>query len=848
MNFRVYHLFFVLITLSLPAQELRLDYYLPNMAYDPIVPTPLQYLGFEVGEKHVSHDQLLAYMKALDLASDRISLAPYGRSHEGRELVCLTITSSQNHSKIEQIKRERRDLCDPNKKKPGNLSKLPAVTYMGYSIHGNEASGSNAALAVAYYLAAGESAELSALLENSIILLDPCFNPDGLQRFSAWVNSRSCQSIVSDPASDQYNEPWPRGRTNHYWFDLNRDWLVAQQPESIGRVAVFQDWHPNILTDHHEMGSNSTFFFQPGVPSRVNPITPKRNQELCAKIATFHADILSKNKVLFYSGENFDDFYYGKGSTYPDAQGCIGILFEQASSRGTAQDTENGLLSFPYTVRNQVLTSFSTLQATLKMRVELNEYLHDFYKNALEEAEKDPIKGYVFSNADRNFNGREFLSLLLKHNIKVTNLKREERINGLIFPANNAFFVSCAQAQYRLIKGIFSQPTSFQDSVFYDISAWTLADAFGLDWSSTNTELADPDAGLSLTSRYVPAFFAEAPYAYIIRPEAHELPKILGQLLKKGLLVKVATKAFTCEGGEYPAGSLLLPSAPQPLAPDSLMELMNNLQSTIPISGVSNGLTSNGPDLGSDNFRTVRLPKILLLTGDGVRPEDAGEIWHLFDIRYQMPVTHLNLSRLSNTTLSKYNVLLLADASPSSSSVEKIKEFVRGGGTLIATGASLRWLKSVELIDLDLREESSMTSSARLPYDGMENDQAAKRMPGAIFEGLLDLGHPICYGYSNRKLPLFLGDALYIEPVKNPYATPVQFSETPLRAGYVHPRQKKLLPSAAAVTVHSTGKGRIIGFAINPNFRGFWLGTNRLFANAVFFGDLIGMDATARKP
>ncbi|MCB0545634.1 MAG: zinc carboxypeptidase, partial [Saprospiraceae bacterium] len=291
-----------------PAQTApSLQYYLPDISYDTAIPTPAAVLGYEVGAWHVTHDQLLAYMRSLDQASDRISIVEYGRSHENRPLICLIITDPANRARLDEVKAARNRLVNPVAGALEVSADLPAVNYMGYSIHGNEASGSNAAMIVAYYLAAAQTPEVQNLLKNTVILLDPCFNPDGIQRFSSWVNSRRSRNGATDPVADEFNEPWPKGRYNHYWFDLNRDWIVAQQPETRGRVALFQEWHPNVLTDHHEMGSHSTFFFQPGVPSRVHPITPLRNQELTAQIAVYHAKKLSGEHVLFYSGENFDD-------------------------------------------------------------------------------------------------------------------------------------------------------------------------------------------------------------------------------------------------------------------------------------------------------------------------------------------------------------------------------------------------------------------------------------------------------------------------------------------------------------------------------------------------------------
>lgn len=828
-----------------------LEYYLPGVRFNPAIPTPASFLGFEPGEWHVSHDQLAGYMRELDRSSDRIAMTEYGRSHEGRPMLCLFITDPANHARLDAIKNTRRQLVDPAQSAALDVKNQPAVNYMGYSIHGNEASGSNAALIVAYYLAAAASSEVEQLLKNTVILFDPCFNPDGMQRFSAWVNSRRSLNGSADPAGDEFNEPWPRGRFNHYWFDLNRDWLVVQQPESRGRVALFQEWHPNVLTDHHEMGSNATFFFQPGVPTRVNPLTPARNQELTAKIATYHARLLSENRVLFYTEENFDDFYYGKGSTYPDAQGSIGILFEQASSRGSAQETANGLLTFPYSIKNQVLASLSTLKAVGDMRVELNEYKRDFFKQALTEGKKSEVKGYLFAD-NRDLPARALLDVLARHRIEVRSLAQDITVNDQVFHSGNAFWVPTEQPAYRLIEAIFNRRTTFQDSIFYDISAWTLPDAFGVLWAPVR--LRDIPAGwdhrqkpMGLTSRYGASVLSNPAYAYAIGAVGYEVPEVLAKLLRDGIRVKVAMKPFEADGQRFAAGSLVIPSEKQPFDENALLARMNNLGTELPVFPINNGLTAAGPDLGSSNFPVVRPPKVLMLTGEGVQPEAAGEIWHLLDTRYGIPVTMVNTERFSDINLLNYNALILPDGNYNKGPApDKIREFANNGGTVIASGGALRWLKNNNLCSIEFRN-TSFEVKGRRPYESYDEDRGARRMAGAIFDAELDLSHPLCFGYERPRLPMFLGDTIFIETTKNPYATPVVFSKEPLLAGYVHPKQKPLVANSAAATVGGLGKGRVICFAGNPNFRAFWYGTNRLFANAIFFGNLVSGEAVEKK-
>jgi hypothetical protein len=843
---------FLLCTLFFPAfvfaQNNSLEYYLPSMPYNSNIPTPSSWLGYNVGDWHATHDQLLGYMRALDAASDRITLQEYGRSHENRPLICLTISDPSNLAHLDEIKSLRQKWADPYNSDNIDPKKLPAVQYMGYSIHGNEASGCNAALLVAYYLAAGEGPEVTNLLKNTVVLFDPCFNPDGMQRFSSWVNSHKSHTISTDPSGDEYNEPWPKGRTNHYGFDLNRDWLVMQQPESKGRVAIFQDWKPNVLTDHHEMGSNSTFFFQPGVPSRANPITPEKNQELTAKIATYHAKLLSDNKVLFYTGESFDDFYYGKGSTYPDAQGSIGILFEQASSRGTAQDTENGVLTFPYSIKNQVMASLSTMQAVGDMRVELNQYLRDFYKSALVEARKSDVKGYVF--ADGTLPARLFLELLGNHHINVQNLSGNLTLGTQTFQSGKAFFIPTEQAQYRLVRAIFERTTTFKDSIFYDISAWTLPDAFGLEWSPVTTKdfkTSSDGPMLSLVSLRPPSLVGvEVPYAYTIQPEDYDVPKVLYALLQAGVRVRVAMQPFEADGHTYRQGTLVIAADRQTIGLTALTNMMGGFaQSGVAVGIIQNGLTASGPDLGSSHFQVVRLPKIVMLTGEGVNIADAGEIWHQLDTRYGMPLTMTETDRFSTLNLTKYNVLVLPDGNYNSLPIEKVKQFAQDGGTIIATGKAIIWLKNSGIAPVELRKRAD-DSLLQRPYQNMEEDKGAFAMPGAIFEAKMDLTHPLCFGYSKQHLPVFMGDTLFMKPGKNPYSTPVTLTAKPLLAGYVHPKIAPLAPNSVATIVYGIGKGRAICFPIDPNFRAFWYGTNRLFANAVFFGNLINGDSTEK--
>ena len=347
-----------------------MDYFLPNdVSFNENIPTPEQFYGQPLGEWHLTHDQILNYMKELARISNRVILQEYARTYENRPLVHVIFTSAENHENLDQLKALHKRYSEPGE----NITSdnVPLVVNLGYGVHGNESSATNSSVLTAYYLAAAEGDKIDKLLSHCIVLIDPCLNPDGFTRHSTWANMHQSSIANGDSNSRQFKEVWPGGRTNHYWFDLNRDYLLLVHPESVGRVAKFHEWLPNVVTDHHEMGYNSAFFFQPGVPSRNNPLTPENNYTLTHEIAAYHAKNLDKLGVAYFSEEQFDDYYLGKGSSYPDINSSVGILFEQAGFRGRVRETDNGIRELAYGIRNQFTVSLSTLEAAWDLKEKL---------------------------------------------------------------------------------------------------------------------------------------------------------------------------------------------------------------------------------------------------------------------------------------------------------------------------------------------------------------------------------------------------------------------------------------------------------------------------------------------
>ncbi len=842
----------LLVSLMINAQS-GLSYYLPTgIAYNPAIPSPSSFIGHEVGEWHVTHDKLMGYMKLLDGISERAVWEEYGKSWEGRPLGQLIITSEENMKRLEEIRLEHLKLSDPAVSKSVSTGGMPLIIKLGYGVHGNESSAQNASMLTAYYLVAGEGAKIDEILANAVILIDPALNPDGLQRHSTWVNMYRGNTLTTDPAGREFSEAWPGGRTNHYWFDLNRDYIMLQHPETIGRVEAFFRWMPNINNDHHEMGANSTFFFQPGVQSRNNPLVPSKNQELTAMIGKYHAKYLDSIGSLYYTEESFDDYYLGKGSSYPDIHGSIGILFEQAGVKGHLREVPGGVLSFPFAIRNQFTVSLSTIEAGIEMRSGLLDMQRDFYLSAVAEAEASAVKGYVFKTGDDRSAAGKFIENLLRHKIEVYSCGRNITKNGVTFSSTDSYFVPLKQKEYRFVRGLFEPATRFADTVFYDISTWVMPMAFNLGYSALNGAEATGMAGGKVTTPPMPSggvTGTENPYAWLFEWSDSYAPRALYMIQNAGLTARVAAKPFSAitETGEkkFSYGTVMVNSRGSLLPSDEIRSLMEKVaeECGITIHGVSTGLTPTGIDLGSNDFMALAKPSVLMLIDDGIPSDDAGEIWHLLDVRYGMQVTLMPSSRLASANLSRYNVMIIAgNPSVTQAAVDRVREWNRSGGTIIAYKGGNRWIAGNGFAEIDYIENASVPANAERRYADRSADRALHTIPGSIFLTKIDLTHPLCYGYSGEYLPVFKSESTAVKMTGNLYNTPIRYTATPLLSGYTSKENLARISNSVFASVQP-GPGRVISIYDDTNFRAIWFGTSKIFANAVFFGQTLRQES-----
>ncbi len=808
---------------------------------DESLPTPAAVLGFEPGERHPRHDQIVAYLQALAESSDRVMLEEIGRSHGQRPQILLTFASPERLADIEAFRAGRRAAA--------RRGEGPPVVWLGYSVHGNEASGASAALVMAWYLAAGRDERVGRWLDEMVIVMEPAINPDGIDRFAHWVNMHRGNHPSTDAADREHAEGWPNGRTNYYWFDLNRDWLPVVHPLSQNRLRHLQRWRPHVVTDHHEMGHNSSYFFQPGIPERSNPLISQANQDLTAVIAEFHSRALDAAGQPFYTRESFDDFYIGKGSTYPDVTGGIGILFEQGSSRGVVQDSVWGPRRFSETVANQVRTSVSTLDGALAHAEELLAYQRDFFADVRERAGDSGRAGWLLGDAGDPARAHAFIGMLLNHDITVHPVTEAVEIEGRSHGPGSAWAIPAHQDAWLLIKSMFEAETEVGIETFYDVSAWPMAMAHDLPLATVRRL---PSIGEALLERPVhrPAAVETGALAWVVPWNQYRADALLAALLDDGYRVQALSKPLTARvpagNKAFGRGSLVIHSGIQPENLDPVAARLDELSRRhgVDVIAVGRGLAVDGVDLGSPSVPVLEPLSAALLTGHGVSAYAAGAVWHWFDTRLARPVTQLDAVRLHPADLEGHTHLIVPPGrygSLGDSARSAIAGFVDNGGTLIAFGSAAEMVESLELdwnlVDQDEQENPSVPE--RRAYGDYRQDHARELIGGAALLVDIDPTHPLAWGYADEELVLFRQGAHRLRAVDNAYAQVGVYADDPLAAGYLSQARREKLAGTPAVSASRHGAGTVVRIADEPLFRGYWRGGEKLFANALFFSQLV---------
>lgn len=829
--------------------QAQTGYYFPGVQqsdFDPAIPTPEAFLGYPIGDRYTRHDRLVDYLRELDRLSDRVSLQAVGESYEGRPLVALLVTSPANHARLDDIRRQRATVTNPDA--PAlDPSSSPVVVGLYYSVHGNETSSGEAALLTAYYLAASRSAEVTGWLDRAVVLIDPAQNPDGRDRSANWHNSWSANTLVADPADRDHNQAFPGGRVNHYFTDLNRDWLAVTQRETRHKLALFHQWLPNVQIDFHEMGTNSTYYFEPSPSSMHSPLLPQASYDFNVVLARYHAQALDGLGSLYYTREIFDNFSPVYGSTYPDFHGGVGVTVEQASSRGRVQESINGLLEFRFTIRNQLQVGLASVRGAVSEHADLFDLQRDFFRSAREQGARHRHAAYVFGDPANPGLTRQLLDLLLVHNIDVRALTAPVTVGGTTYAPGSAFVVPSAQPQFRLVHSIFEETPPVQGGV-YGSTSYAIAHAYGIQ---TDRLTRAPSLGERISA--VPAATggisgsAEG-YAYVVDWRDQNAPRVLAELLEQDVRVRVAFSPFTVRtsGGQagFGRGALVIPVAGQSLDRATLTRTIDEAarRAGVTAHAVVSGQSLDGVDLGSERIRPVRAPQIALVMGEGVNASEIGSTWFALSERLDWPATRLDPAQIGRIPLERYTSIVLAGGRYddwSDERVEALRRWVQAGGSLVTFGSASRWAIARGLVRAPQSEaESRAAASAdRLDFADRGDFLAEQRTAGNLFSADVDVTHPLAFGLRNRDLFVNKESDFVLPPVADPFGNVVRIDDEPLVNGYLPEALRERVSGGVWAQSVSLGSGNIVLFADDPAHRKYWLGTERLLINALFFSN-----------
>jgi hypothetical protein len=817
-----------------------------EVEYDPAIPLPEDVTGFAVGEIIYTPDMIAAYMRAVAAASDRVTVDSVGRSHFGRQIMRVTITSPENHGRLDDIRTAQRAISDA-----GNTAAIPAdhpvVIQFTHGVHGSEPSGYDAIMPLLYFFAAGQGQEVADMLDRSVIHLIGPINPDGTERFASWTNMHRARVPVADPQHREHYHEWPWGRTNHYWFDINRQWLPVTQPEAAALVRATREWMPNIAADFHEMGTNTTYFFSPGPPDGLHPLLSMEGLELNQRMNSFLNEQLDGEGALYVSEELFDDFYLGYGSSYPGLIGSVPYLFEQSSVRGIVQETDFGTLRYDDKVGQQARVGLALIRASLANREQLLSFQRDFYREGARLANAATNIAYVFSSRDT---GRlnDFIEMLDVHGIVVNRLAQRTRLNNIEFDPANSYVVQVRQREFRVVEALFETRIVEGMTEFYDVSGWTQPLAYGLDFAAVRPGLFAPNlAGEVVNGVERPvAAPARTNYAYVIDWTNFYAPRALYRFLEAGVRARMVPDAITVTTADgdvsVPAGSVVIQVNQQGVDPDTVHALVQRTaEDGVTVHAAITGATRQGSDLGGFALSTVQRPEILLLTGRGQDVNAVGEVWHLFDHELNMPVSMIDISEFSRADLSRYTHIILANGGYGGlgeTDATRLGDWTRAGGVLIGIQGGANFAVRNNLTSATYADASGESAGAdALAYATMSRWDTEEGISGAIFATDVDRSHPLLFGLTSNQLPVQRESTRAFAQGDNPFALPVRYAENGLLSGYASQANIDALQGLGAVHAERRGRGAVILFADNPYYRAYFRGSARVLTNAVFFGD-----------
>ncbi len=838
------------------------------------VPSPKQFLGYELGQRFTPHAKVLAYVRAVADASDRVRFKQYGVTPEGRELVLLFVSSPENLSRLEEIRTDLLRLTDPRKlTDPAEVEAIikrnPAVIWLSYNVHGNESCSSEAAMKVLYHLATAQDPETLNWLRSLVIVIDPMLNPDGRDRYVNWYNSVVGRRANEDGLAVEHREPWPGGRGSHFLFDLNRDWAWAVQEETRQRLREYHRWMPQVHVDFHEMGSNSTYFFFPA--SRpVNPLLPPEVVKWGKIFGEGNARYFDKLGIPYFTQESFDLFYPGYGDCYPTFNGAIGMTYEQGGGgyAGLRIKRDDGTeLTLTDRLNDHYYSSLATIQTLAGHRAERLRDFYGFFRAALNFKGPNHPR-YVFL-AEPLHRGmvRDLVNLLFLHGIEVKQLTRPVRTKAVRYGEKTArerrfgkgtLVVDQKQPQGLLARVLLEPAAQKPDTLFfYDIVSWSLPYALNLKayWSRSSAPL--PLAGLTALPPLPKGTVPEAKVGYVAAWGTANAVQFLSRCLRAKIRVRAASRSFVLNGKYFGRGALVILKKDNPEIENLSQKLTDFANAAgVSVTAAQTGLTEKGPDLGSNFIRRLKRPKVLLLRDRPASFTSVGATWHVLENIYGYPLTQISLDELKSADLHGYDVLILPStwgrgqgyaAALDSNVVKRLQSWVRRGGVLIALGGAAQFLAGrAKMVDVTLRKEEpegkkgkkaglSPEEIAKRKRTVLEKqlDRQKERVPGAVCRIKIDNTHPLGFGLPRRAYVLKTNPGVFELGEKG--ANVAIFDKPARVTGYLSAKKEKLFEDGVFLYEQRLGRGHVVLFSDEPDFRGFWRGLDLLLCNAVFF-------------
>lgn len=860
---------FMLLTLSLTTATAKApDILYPCDRYRADIPKPAEFFGYAPGERFTHYDQLENYLVRLDELSDRIDLQVYGKTPEGRNLYAAIVTSPSNHRRLDELRQANLRLTDARTMKDDEARKIlashPIFVWLTYNVHGNEASGTEAAIMLLYNLAAGEAVWLDSLLEHEVIFIDPVTNPDGRERYVHNVSSRQGRSPNSDPNALEHESVWPGGRWNHYYFDLNRDWSWLTQDESRARVAFYQKWMPVFHGDFHEMGAHSTYYFAPPTA----PFNKFLDEKIFAKWANVYgrswASAFDRQGWRYFTREIFDMHYPGFGDSWPSLNGALGVTFEQAGGVGVAYRRKDGqILTLADRLTHHFVTSWSTLKtAALHRQDQLTDF-YEFWKSSLKW--DGPVRAYVIPREKAGEHPTEVLRILLAQGIEVyetdvsfpkLSLMSARPIGLRSFPGG-AYVIPLRQPKRRLLQALMEWNQIRSDSVFYDITAWSLSLAYHVEAYQSETE-PEPTKMKQIFNIPVKGSISKVPdsYAFLMDWNQEYAAQVCGELLRKNYRLQFTSVPLTLQGQSFSRGSIVMLPGVQP--GDLYTELQRLVEKyPVRIDAVTTGWSDFGHDLGSNRIQVLQKPRIALLSGDPISAPDLGAFWFWLDRIQTFDFTLVDVTSISQADLDDYTVVI-CPASWSSlsdrlekSAVDRIKDWIEDGGIFIASGSSAIWTTKsksglTELTSTGDKKQDDKTSlekeADRAIHDRLkimtrferEVYEQKNTIPGTVLRVYIDPTHELGYGYGQQDVGVMMtGQTSFVLSSRGHNVA--RFQKEPLVAGYGDSILVQRLAETAYLVDEPVGKGHVVAYADDPVFRSFWMSMSRSVVNAILF-------------